>query len=283
MFRVPPRPQPTIARRRLGMELRRLREGKRLTIEQVAEQVNLSPSTISRFENAQVRVRRGEVRELLDLFEVGDQEHDRLLELAVEALQKSWWHRSYGDLPLTYADFEAAAETSLLYHSLVVPGLLQTEAYARATLLALSPGLEPSDVERRIAFRLERQAHFLKQGKPKLHVVLDEAAMVRPIGGSTTMHEQLGRLVEFSELDNIVIQVLPFAAGAHAGLDGDFIIFEFGAYPDIAYLEATISDIWFEKPNDVERYKRLFHSLSHQAQPPQETPTLVSTISSKIP
>jgi transcriptional regulator with XRE-family HTH domain len=280
---VPPRSQPTITRRRLGMELRRLRESKRLTIEQVAEQVNLSPSTISRIENAQVRIRRGEVRELLDLFQVGDQERDRLLELAVEALQKSWWHRSFGDLPLPYADFETAAETSLLYHSLVVPGLLQTEAYARATLEALGPGLEPSNVEHRIAFRLERQAHFLKQGKPKLHVVLDEAVMRRLIGGSTVMREQLVRLVEFSEFDNIVIQGLPFAAGAHAGLDGDFVIFEFGAYPDIAYLETTVSDIWFEKPDDVERYKRLFHSLSDQALSPQETPDLVSRIASEIP
>jgi transcriptional regulator with XRE-family HTH domain len=280
---VPARQQPTIKRRRLGMELRRLREARRLTIEQVAEKVHLSASTISRIENAQVRVRRGEVREILDAFEVGDRERDWLLELAVEALQKSWWHRSYSDLPLPYADFEASAVRNLLYQVTVVPGLLQTEAYARAALQALSPGLDPPNVERRVAFRMERQAHFAEQRKLTLHAVLDEAVLRRPIGGADAMREQLASLGELSKLPNVQLQVLPFAAGAHAGLDGDIAIFEFEGYKDIAYLETTVSDFWVEEPSDVERYKKLFRSLSGQALSQQESRGFIDQVAAEIP
>lgn len=280
---MPPRQQPTIVRRRLGWELRRLREARGLTVEQVAEAVNLSGSTISRIENAQVRIRRGDVREILDLLHVSNEERDALLELAVEALQKSWWHRSFNNLPLPYADFEVAAVAALQYHPLLVPGLLQTEAYARAVLQALKPGLDPPDVERRVAFRMERQARFVKEGSFTLHAVLDEAGLRRPIGGPATLRGQLTRLAELLELGNVEVQVIPLATGEHAGLDGAFLIYEFADYPDVVYLESTVSDIWLEKRGEIERYKRMFQSLSNQALPAQETPSFLSRIAAEIP
>jgi transcriptional regulator with XRE-family HTH domain len=278
---MPPQQHLSIARRRLALELRRLREDKGLTIEQVAKAVRLSVSTISRIENAQVRVRRGEVREILDVLDVGNGERDRLLDLAVEALQKAWWYRSYRDLTVPYADFEAAAVANLLYQPLVVPGLLQTEAYARNVFQALRQGLDPPNVERWVAFRMERQARFMKEGRPTLHAVLDEAVLRRSIGGSTVMREQLTHLAELSQSRNVKLQVLPFKAGAHAGLDGAFLIFEFEAYPDIVYLESTGSDLWLEKADEVKRYKLLFASLSDQALPAQETPSFLSRVAAE--
>jgi transcriptional regulator with XRE-family HTH domain len=280
---IPPKPYPSIARRRLALELRRLREAQGLTIEHVAKAVGLSVSTISRIENAQVRVRRGEVREILDVLNVSQEEQDRLLELAVEALQKAWWYRSYRDLTIPYADFEAAASTNLLYQPLVVPGLLQTEAYARNVFQALRIGLEPPNVERWVAFRMEREKRFMKEGRPAFHAVLDEAVLRRPIGGPAVMRKQLARLVELSERPNVKLQVLTFEAGAHAGLDGAFLIYEFDAYPDIVYLESTGSDLWLEEADEVKRYKQVFASLSGQALTVQESRAFLSRIAANTP
>jgi transcriptional regulator with XRE-family HTH domain len=280
---MPPQRQTTIARRRLGSELRRLREARGLTVDQVAKAVHLSASTISRFENAQVRIRRGDVREILEVLEVRNEETDRLLQLALEALQESWWHRSFADLPLHYADFEVAAVATLHYHPVLVPGLLQTEAYARAVFQALSPGLDPPDVQRRVAFRMQRQARFLKEGSLALHAVLDEAGLLRPIGGPGVLRDQLLRLIELYKEDNVELQLLPLAAGAHAGLDGAFAIYEFSDYHDIVYLEGTVSDFRFERDEEVERYKRLFAALSGQALAAHETASALERIIAQIP
>jgi transcriptional regulator with XRE-family HTH domain len=259
-----------VRQRRLARSLRRLREGADLTIEQVAEKLELSPSTISRFETAQVGVRPRDLRDLLDIYGVGGAQREELLEIARERRQHAWW-QAYRDLPNNaVAGFEAEAASIWQYAALLVPGLLQTEAYARVVLEAIRLDAKPDDIERRMELRMARQALLTGQRTPAYLVVLDEAVLRRAVGGREVMGEQLDRLIDAATLPSVTLQVLPFAAGAHAGMDGEFTIFHYRepADPDVVFIENTGGDAYIEEPNVTQRYGWIFDHLRSAALDP---------------
>jgi transcriptional regulator with XRE-family HTH domain len=277
---VTARRSPTVRRRRLGFELRRLREQAGFTIQQVAARLECSDSKISRIETGQVSATPRDVRDILELFGVAGAQRDELVQIAREARLKGWWH-TYDDRVIrALIGFEAAAATIRTYHSLLVPGLLQTVDYARAVTHAVRPDLSASEVERRVEVRTARQIHLPQEDPPSLSVVLDEAALRRPVGGSAVMSQQLRHLVEVAGLPNVRLQVLPFSAGVHAGMDGSFTIIGFPEPedPEVVYLENATSDLYLEEPDDVRRYSVLFERISAAAMEPDASGVLLSDL-----
>jgi transcriptional regulator with XRE-family HTH domain len=262
-----------VRQRRLARELRRLREGAHLTIEQVANKLELSPSTVSRIETAQVGIRPRDVRELLDIYGVGGVQRDELLQIARERRQQPWW-QEYRDLPnMALAGFEADATSIAQFSALLVPGLLQTEAYAREVLTAIRLDARPGDIQRRMDLRLNRQALLTGETAPQYWVVLDEAVVRRPVGGPAVMGAQLEYLAQMAALPSVTLQVLPFSAGAHAGMDGEFTIFGYRAPedPDVVYIENTGGDAYIEDADVTRRYNRIFDHLRAAALDPAES------------
>jgi|SRR5215218_7643876 transcriptional regulator with XRE-family HTH domain len=266
-------PRATVRQRRLARELRRLREGAHLTIEQVANKLELSPSTVSRIETAQVGIRPRDVRELLDIYGVAGVQRDELLQIARERRQQPWW-QEYRDLPnMALAGFEADATSISQFSALLVPGLLQTEAYAREVLTAIRLDARPGDIQRRMDLRLNRQALLTGETAPQYWVVLDEAVVRRPVGGPAVMGAQLEYLAQMAALPSVTLQVLPFSAGAHAGMDGEFTIFGYRAPedPDVVYIENTGGDAYIEDADVTRRYNRIFDHLRAAALDPAES------------
>ena len=277
---MPGRRSPTVRRRRLGMELRRLREQAGLTIEQVANALECSDSKISRIENGQVSAAPRDVRDMLILFGVGGGQQEELVQIAREARQKGWWS-SYEDRAITaLIGFEAAATSIRTYEVSLVPGLLQTVEYARAVTRAVRPTLRPGEVNHRVAVRTARQAHLPEDDPPELWVVLDEAALRRPVGGPSVMSGQVLHLLEATALPNVTLQVLPFDTGEHAGMDGSFTIYGFAdpADKDVVYLENAISDLYVERPEDVRRYAMLFNHLRAAALKPGDSSAFMADL-----
>lgn len=267
----------TVPQRRLARVLRRLREDAHLTIEQVAEKLDLSPSTVSRMETAQVGIRPNDLRPLLDIYGVEDEQRDELLQLARERRQQAWWNR-YKDLPnVALASLERGTSSIRQFSALLVPGLLQTEAYARAILAGIPPESRP-DIERRLEFRLKRQELLSDPQAPQFLVVLDEAVLKRPIGGASVMSDQLEHLIDATSLPNITLRVLPFAAGVHAGLDGEFTILQYRepADPDVVYLEIAAGQRYDESSDVARRYNLIFDHLQEAALKPEESLTALA-------
>ena len=262
----------TVPQRRLARVLRRLREDAHLTIEQVAEKLDLSPSTVSRMETAQVGVRPNDLRPLLDIYGVEGVRRDELLQLARERRQQAWWNRYKDQQNVTLASLERGTSSILHYSALLVPGLLQTEAYARTILGGIPPESSP-DIERRLEFRLKRQELLSDPEAPQFSVVLDEAILKRPIGGPAIISDQLQRLIDATSLPNITLQVLPFAAGVHAGLDGEFTILQYRdpADPDVVYLETAAGQRYDESSDVARRYNLIFDQLQEAALKPEES------------
>ena len=273
-------------RRRLGAELRRLREAAGITIETVAQTLECSDSKISRIETGQVGATTRDVRDMLTLYGISDQRRDELVKLAREAREKGWW-REFGDVPgSSYASFDAAASSVHIYQALLVPGLLQTAGYARAVIGAVTPEMPSEEIERKVAFRMARQRERLaKVEPPALWVLLDEAVLHRPAGGRGVMREQFDRLVEVSAQPTVTLQVVPFAEGVHAGMDGAFTIFGFPHPddPDVVYLEHPTRESVIETAEEVARYRQLFERLCKVALPPGDSTARLAALAKEPP
>jgi len=273
-----------VRERRLARTLRQLRDNAGLTIEEVAEKLELSASTVSRMETAQVGVRARDLRDLLDTYGVTGAERDQLLQIARERRQQYWW-REYKDLPnIAVAGLEADASTIWQYSTQLVPGLLQTDSYARAVLEAIRLDAKPGDIERRLELRIHRQALLTSENAPEYWVVLDEAVARRQVGGPATMAEQLLQLIEVAKLPNVTLQLLPFDSGEHAGMDGEFTLYHYreSADPDVVYIENTGSDLYLEAPEVTRRYNKIFDHLRAAAQNPGESIRTLGGIQSQL-
>ena len=256
---------PTVRRRRLAQELRRLREAARLTCEEVAEQLECSASKISRVETGRVSVSPRDVRDMLEIYGVPEDQRDSLVQLARESRQKGWWH-AYGDSVqphlATLLGLESAASEIRIYEVNLIPGLLQTEDYARAVLAAGNLNSSRSEIERLVALRMERQ-QVAGANMPKVWAVLDEAALRRQVGGPEVMRVQLEHLREVSAMANVSLQVIPFGGGAHPAMGRPFVILVFPERidPDVVYLEDLTSALWVEDVDQVDRYNVFFNHL----------------------
>ena len=268
---------PTLRKRRLVSELRRLREVAGLTIEEVGERLECSASKISRIETARVGVTPRDVRDMLDAYGADPALIDELVQLAREARRKGWWDE-YGDIaPGRYIGFEADAESVRTYQGLMIPGLLQCEAYTRALIREVLPSASPAEVDRRVNLRNARQALLHEEDPLCLQVVIDEAALRRLVGGPEVVREQIRRLLEAGDLANVTLQVVPFASGGHAAMDGPFVILSFPERldPDVVYIESTRSGVYLEQPSDVQWYSEIFERLSGTALNPADSAMLL--------
>jgi transcriptional regulator with XRE-family HTH domain len=260
---------PTVRRRRLGQELRRLRELKGMTAEEVAERLLVSQSKISRLENGRRSISQRDVRDLCGVYEVEDQRIvDSLMEMARDSRQQGWWH-TFGDIPYSvYIGLETDAESLRVYEPQLVTGLLQTRAYAEALVQGALPETSTAEIEKRVQVRMRRQERITAESTPlRLWVVLDEAALKRVVGSRLVMREQLEHLLEMSQLPHVTVQILPFEVGAHPGLNGQYAILEFADAADssVVYLEGVTSDLYLEKAQDVQKYAVMYEHLRAQS------------------
>jgi len=273
-------PSPTVRRKRLGIELRRLREQAELTCEDVGHRLDCSGTRISRIETGRISIRPGDVRELLEIYGVTGAGADLLVQLAREARQKGWWHTYGRALPPwfeAYVGLEAAAARFRDFQSMVIPGLLQTEDYARAVLRAAPypgrpypgspyPG-SADDIDRQVALRLERQNILAQPSPPDLWLVLTESVVRVQVGGPAVMRSQLRRLLDVAERPNVTLQVLPFTTAAHVHPISPFTILEFpdAADPTVVYLEHLTGSLFLEADEEVSRYTVVFDHLRAEA------------------
>lgn len=257
---------PSVRRRQLAAQLRRLREVATLTGDEVATRVGWSPSKVSRIETCQSEITLTDLRKLLDLYEVAGSQRDRLLELGRNAQQRGWWD-AYSDTlrpeVATLIALEADAESVRWYAPAVTPGLLQTEEYARHVISSSMLMAPPTRIERLVQVRLTSQDVLSRKTPLDVAVVLDEAVLRRPVGGPEVLAGQLRHLLELAEQPNISIQVLPFTAGAHPALTGGYAILRFSEFlaADVVYLENMTSDLFVESEVDVYRYGLAFNQL----------------------
>ncbi|WP_313949968.1 helix-turn-helix domain-containing protein [Frankia casuarinae] len=259
----------------MGAELRRLRDAKELTVDQAGEHIHRSGPTISRMETGQFRFITRNVADLLDLYGVTDaDQRQALLALAKESRKPAWWH-SYGDLVprwfQVYIGLEAEASTITTFESLLVPGLLQTEDYARAVIRAASPELPAHEVDRAVELRMNRQKILTSDQPVQLWAILDEAVIRRHVGSPAIMARQLDRLIEASDQPGVTIQIVPFTAGAHAGMISSFTILGFpdtGGAPEMVYIEAPTGSLYLEKQAEVRRYETWMNQLRSSALAP---------------
>lgn len=273
------RRSPTVQRRRLGIELRRLRERAGLTIGQVASRLECSDSKVSRIETGQVSATPRDVRDMLELYRVDPEQRDTLVQVARQARQRGWWE-VYGDaMAMPLAGLDTEADRIHQYETMLVPGLLQATDYTRAVLRALRPELLRHEIERRVAFRMARQAHLTRDPPPAFSVVVEECVLARPVGGRPVMAAQLRHLTTIAGSRGLTLQVLPLAVGEHVGISGPFTVYQFDNQedPDVVYLEHARDDLYLERPEQVEPYSLAFDRLRALALSPEESVAFIAS------
>jgi len=283
-----PRPgSATVRNRRLAAELRRLRESGDFTGDDVAERLGWSASKVSRLENARQAPRFADVRRLLDLYGVEGNYREQLLQLARDAVRRGWWEAFSDALPEPYASYiglEIEAEELWQWETQVVPGLLQTEAYAQAVEQRShsTEVIPPSRVDARVEARLERQSVLTREAPLHLSVVLDEALLLRRYGGAAVMAGQLQHLQELSDLPNLTLQVLPLE-GPHPIATGSFTLLQFPLvggikFHDVVYIEHLNGCSYLEEETETYRHRLSFERLRAEALGPAESMETISRI-----
>jgi transcriptional regulator with XRE-family HTH domain len=275
---------PTVLRILLGAQLRRLREAKGISREEAGYLIRASESKISRMELGRVGFKERDIADLLSLYGITHQdERAALLALARQAKTPGWWQRYSDVLPSwfqTYLGLEEAASLIRTYEVQFVPGLLQTQDYARAVITHGNPGATAEEIERRVSLRLKRQQLLTRSDAPQLWAVVDEAALRRPMGSPAVMAAQIEGLIKSSELPNVTLQVLPFHVGAHSAEAGAFTILRFPEpdLPDVVYTEQLTGALYLDKREDVDAYMATVDRLSVESAPPRTTIEILSKI-----
>lgn len=267
----------TVPRRQLGRYLRDLRGKARLTVKAAAAELEWSEAKIWRIETGQTSLRSLDVEAMCKVYGAPDDMTEALMGLAKETKGRGWWH-AYGDVIPDgfdlYIGLEESASQLCWYSSELVPGLLQTEAYARTLIRADNVGVSDDEIERRVHVRIERQALLTRvTAVPTIEVMLNEAVLCRPVGGTGVMAEQLAKLAEVADYPNVSIRVIPFRAGLHHGLmSGPFVILRFPtngdgreAEPPTVYVDGFTGALYLDKPNEIERYDGAFQAIREKA------------------
>ena len=284
----------TVPRRQLGRYLRDLRNRSRLTVRAAATELEWSEAKIWRIETGQTGMCSLDVETMCRIYGAPTDTTEALMGLAKETKARGWWH-SYGDVIPEYFDvyigLEEAAAHFAWYESELVPGLLQTEDYARAVIRADKPHEDDAEIERRVSVRMARQTLLTRvTAPPMLDIVLNEAILHRPVGGSTVMVRQLERLIEADVLPTVSVRVVPFGAGVHRGImSGPFEILRFPANtngqdtePPTVYVEGFIGALYLDKPHEVERYDAVFTNLGELALDETASAELITRVAREL-
>jgi transcriptional regulator with XRE-family HTH domain len=279
---------PTVRRRRLGSELRKLRDTSGLKLEEVAAELGVAPSTLSRIETGKAPTKSAYLSQMLEMYGVTDPaQRQVLVDMAREGHRKGWW-AAYDDvLPSGFDIFVGLeAETTGIrsYENSVIHGLLQTQDYARAVLRELQPRHTAEQIDRQVDLRMARQRRLGEEPALDLWVIHDEAVIRRAVGGAAVMRGQLSRLLEVAARPGMTLQVLPFESGAHAGLRGPFSILEFPDRTDsrIAHVESVGGFIYMEKEREVRACSDAFDRLRAAALAPGTSADLIATMRANL-
>jgi transcriptional regulator with XRE-family HTH domain len=260
----------------LGGQLRRLREDRDISREQAGEAIRGSESKISRLELGRVSLKERDVADLLLLYGVTDTgEREAFLELVRESNQPGWWHRYNDLLPRWFQDYvglEESASRIQTYELTFVPGLVQTEAYARAVVRRGLPDASTDEVERRVGLRMRRQRLLADPAQCRLWAVVDESVLHRAVGGSAIMREQVEHLLDVTTRSNITLQVVPFRFGGSAA-ETPFTLLRFAEpeLPDVVYLEHLCGALYLDKSDEVEIYTKVAQRLAVEAETPDDS------------
>ena len=277
---------PSMRRRRLAAELRRLRADAGLSIEDVAGKLKWPGSKVSRIENRQVGVSPRDLRKLLDLYDIEDQPYrDELLELGRRATERGWWQSYSGVVvPRLYADLiglEAEAATIRSYEPELIPGLLQTADYARAVIRAGRPADTSGEIDRRVEVRLERQEVLMRTDPPppKVNIVLNEGVLARRVGGPEVMRALIEHLMRERDRANITVQILPFSAGEHPAMLGPFYMLTFidPADTGVVNVEDVTGAHVLERPEEIRAYEEVWDAIQAKAVSPADSRAIMRT------
>ncbi|MGW8439358.1 helix-turn-helix domain-containing protein [Nocardiopsis sp. NPDC055879] len=265
---------PSVRRRRLSTELRRLRAEAEMTLNDVAKHTGISRANLSKIEQAESKtVPSPTLDKLLDLYKVDDSAvRAAMHELSKLAGQKGWWSLYKDLMPQTLVDFEAEACAIRTYEAQVLPGLLQTPDYADAIYRA-NRVRDDSEIAQRVTARMARQSILKRIDPPTYLAIIDESALHRIVGSASVMCEQLRHLTHMAALDNIDIYVLPFSAGAHTSTEGNYLIMDFPDPRDasVVYLESPTTTMFLEEDQQVRLYNDMFGSTQSCSMTPAQT------------
>ncbi|MEV8427684.1 helix-turn-helix transcriptional regulator [Streptomyces sp. HUAS 31] len=271
------RPAPTVGQVVLGKRLQELREASGLGREEAARALRVTAATVRRMETAEVALKIPYVQVLLETYGVPEDEAEAFVSLAEEANQPGWWQRYHDVLPdwfSLYVSLEGAARIVRSYEPHFVPGLLQTEEYARAVLEAGTIGQTgPETIERHVSLRMERQRLLERQDPPHLWVIMDETVLLRPVSGGEVMREQLDKLLEFAERDRVTLQIAEFASGPHPGTYAPFTLFRFAEpeLPDMVYTEYLSGALYLDSRKEVAAHLEVLDHMSTAAASAERT------------
>ncbi|MET7741349.1 helix-turn-helix transcriptional regulator [Streptomyces sp. NPDC005385] len=266
-----PRSAPTVGQVVLGRRLLDLRERAGLKREEAARILRVAPATVRRMEMAEVSLKIPYLQLLLKSYGVSDEEAEAFVQLAEDANKPGWWQRFHDILPdwfSMHVSLEGAAALLRSYEPHFVPGLMQTEDYARGVMKAGAIGqTRPEDIERHVALRMQRQALLTREDAPRIWAVMDETALRRAIGGPEVMRAQIDRLLEVTELPNVTLQVMPFSNGPHPGTYGPFVLFRFAVpeLPDMVYSEYLTGAVYLDARSEVATHLEVMDRMAAQA------------------
>ncbi|WP_406360354.1 helix-turn-helix transcriptional regulator [Streptomyces sp. NBC_00715] len=266
-----PRSAPTVGQVVLGRRLLDLRERAGLKREEAARILRVAPATVRRMEMAEVSLKIPYLQLLLKSYGVSDEEAEAFVQLAEDANKPGWWQRFHDILPdwfSMHVSLEGAAALLRSYEPHFVPGLMQTEDYARGVMKAGAIGqTRPEDIERHVALRMQRQDLLVREDAPRIWAVMDETALLRPIGGPEVMRAQIDKLLEVTELPNVTLQVMPFANGPHPGTYGPFVLFRFAMpeLPDMVYSEYLTGAVYLDARSEVATHLEVMDRMAAQA------------------
>jgi transcriptional regulator with XRE-family HTH domain len=266
-----PRSAPTVGQVVLGKRLRDLRERAGLKREQAAKVLHVAPATVRRMETAEVALKIPYVRMLLDAYGVTGGEAQAFITLTEEANRPGWWQRFHDILPdwfSVHVSLEGAAAVIRAYEPHFIPGLLQTEDYARAIMRTGAVGqVDPEESERHVALRMERQTLLTREDAPHLWVVMDETVLRRPVGTPEVMRGQIDRLLTATERPNVTLQIAEFSSGHHPGTYGPFVLFRFAVpeLPDMVYVEYLTGAVYLDERVEVASHLEVLDRMAAQA------------------
>lgn len=278
----------TVGRRRLGIDLRRLREQREMTNAQVARDSGLSEATLSRIENGKRVVKPSELRTLMDLYGVSEpQQRERFTAMSKVTVEENWWDDYDDVLPSglgSYVGLEAEADRLRSYHPSVIHALLATEDYARAVTRATISTGSHDQIDRLVELKVQRRQVLERKDPLRLWAILDEAALRRPFGGAETMCAQFRHLVEMAHRPNVTVQVMPFSRGPHVGLIGPFTLIEFESPDDLdhVYVESPVGNLFLQKRQLVAEFREKFSLMSASALAPEDLEVFVSGIAKDL-
>ncbi|GAA5056391.1 helix-turn-helix domain-containing protein [Nocardia callitridis] len=277
----------TVRLRRLAAMLHEMRETAGLSKEEVSTKTGINVTTLYRIETAQARPQRRTLKAMLDLYAVSDAQREDAVELLSDALKPGMsraYEGSVSEVYAAYINFESEALSARHYQTATVPGLLQTHQYAMAVIDTSMPKLEASMMESRARARMDRAAVLTREDPLELWVVMDEAVIRRMVGGPVTMQGQLERLLQETKRKNVIMQILPFDAGAHPGMGGPFTLLDFPdpADPELVYIEGIAGDELIEGHGEIRRFGVMFDQLRAMALSPRDSANMIEAAARKL-